>query len=189
MFLKCFSFHYSFKGKSQSYSGRDGEKYAVEPEVLMTKEIEWSNNLENSIRERDMRQGIDLATTLERIEKNFVISDPRLPDNPIVRIFFSHWCSMCMLNIFLLCLLKIAFKVILLLSLQIFASDSFLELTEYTREEILGRNCRYKLFYIFVYKRVSFFFSAVFSFRNTLLMDFCLLLIDCHFSITRFFTN
>lgn len=28
--------------------------------------------------------------------------------------------------------------------LQIFASDSFLELTEYTREEILGRNCRYK---------------------------------------------
>jgi len=27
-------------------------------------------------------------------------------------------------------------------SVQIFASDSFLELTEYTREEILGRNCR-----------------------------------------------
>lgn len=26
---------------------------------------------------------------------------------------------------------------------QIFASDSFLELTEYSREEILGRNCRY----------------------------------------------
>jgi hypothetical protein len=25
---------------------------------------------------------------------------------------------------------------------QIFASDEFLELTEYTREEILGRNCR-----------------------------------------------
>ncbi|KAK8916831.1 Phototropin-2 [Platanthera zijinensis] len=59
-------------------------------------------------RERDIRQGIDLATTLERIEKNFVISDPRLPDNPII-----------------------------------FASDSFLELTEYTREEILGRNCRF----------------------------------------------
>ncbi|BAT75241.1 hypothetical protein LR48_Vigan01g163600 [Vigna angularis] len=97
-----------FKGKSQSYSGRDEEKYTVEPEVLMTKEIEWSNNLENSLRERDMRQGIDLATTLERIEKNFVISDPRLPDNPII-----------------------------------FASDSFLELTEYTREEILGRNCRF----------------------------------------------
>ncbi|TVU13545.1 hypothetical protein EJB05_40605 [Eragrostis curvula] len=53
-------------------------------------------------------KGIDLATTLERIEKNFVITDPRLPDNPII-----------------------------------FASDSFLELTEYTREEILGRNCRF----------------------------------------------
>jgi PAS domain-containing protein len=25
---------------------------------------------------------------------------------------------------------------------QIFASDSFLQLTEYSREEILGRNCR-----------------------------------------------
>nr|AHG24897.1 DTXK-lumitoxin [synthetic construct] len=49
-----------------------------------------------------------LATTLERIEKNFVITDPRLPDNPII-----------------------------------FASDSFLQLTEYSREEILGRNCRF----------------------------------------------
>jgi hypothetical protein len=32
------------------------------------------------------RRGIDLATTLERIEKNFVITDPRLPDNPIVKL-------------------------------------------------------------------------------------------------------
>nr|AML77216.1 putative LOV domain-containing protein [Syntrichia princeps] len=55
-----------------------------------------------------IRRGIDLATTLERIDKNFVITDPRLPDNPII-----------------------------------FASDEFLELTEYTREEILGRNCRF----------------------------------------------
>ncbi|KAL5172573.1 Phototropin-2 [Glycine soja] len=98
----------SFKGlKGRSLSSAE-EKSIVEPEVLMTKEIEWSNNLEHSLRERDIRQGIDLATTLERIEKNFVISDPRLPDNPII-----------------------------------FASDSFLELTEYTREEILGRNCRF----------------------------------------------
>ncbi|CAJ1942085.1 unnamed protein product [Sphenostylis stenocarpa] len=97
-----------FKGKSLSAAGRDEEKAIVEPEVLMTKEIDWSNNWEHSLRERDIRQGIDLATTLERIEKNFVISDPRLPDNPII-----------------------------------FASDSFLELTEYTREEILGRNCRF----------------------------------------------
>ncbi|XP_061351920.1 phototropin-2 isoform X4 [Gastrolobium bilobum] len=98
----------SFKGRSLSSVGRDEEKPIVEPEILMTKEIEWFNSWECSERERDIRQGIDLATTLERIEKNFVISDPRLPDNPII-----------------------------------FASDSFLELTEYTREEILGRNCRF----------------------------------------------
>ncbi|KAI5064652.1 hypothetical protein GOP47_0021322 [Adiantum capillus-veneris] len=54
------------------------------------------------------RRGIDLATTLERIGKSFVITDPRLPDNPII-----------------------------------FASDRFLELTEYTREEVLGNNCRF----------------------------------------------
>ncbi|KAK2407806.1 Phototropin-2 [Trifolium repens] len=93
------------KGKSMSAVGRDKEKAIIEPEVLMTKEVEWSKWEQ---RERDIRQGIDLATTLERIEKNFVISDPRLPDCPII-----------------------------------FASDSFLELTEYTREEILGRNCRF----------------------------------------------
>lgn len=34
--------------------------------------------------------------------------------------------------------------VIFIYFFQIFASDSFLELTEYSREEILGRNCRYK---------------------------------------------
>uniref|UniRef100_A0A126WYV4 non-specific serine/threonine protein kinase n=1 Tax=Gonatozygon kinahanii TaxID=227148 RepID=A0A126WYV4_9VIRI len=58
--------------------------------------------------DRKNRRGMDLATTLERIQKNFVITDPRLPDNPII-----------------------------------FASDDFLELTEYSREEILGRNCRF----------------------------------------------
>ncbi|OEL38879.1 Phototropin-2 [Dichanthelium oligosanthes] len=77
------------------------------PEAAVT-EKERKNSWEQEGRERDIRQGIDLATTLERIEKNFVITDPRLPDNPII-----------------------------------FASDSFLELTEYTREEILGRNCRF----------------------------------------------
>ncbi|CAN1145674.1 PHOT1 [Linum perenne] len=66
------------------------------------------DSLDDKLRKKEMRKGIDLATTLERIEKNFVITDPRLPDNPII-----------------------------------FASDSFLELTEYSREEILGRNCRF----------------------------------------------
>nr|AML77131.1 putative LOV domain-containing protein [Hafniomonas reticulata] len=54
------------------------------------------------------RVALDLATTVERIQQNFVISDPTLPDNPIV-----------------------------------FASDAFLELSEYKREEVLGRNCRF----------------------------------------------
>nr|AML79550.1 putative LOV domain-containing protein [Annona muricata] len=80
----------------------------IEPEILMMKDIERTESWDHEDRERDIRQGFDLATTLERIEKNFVITDPRLPDNPII-----------------------------------FASDSFLELTEYTREEILGRNCRF----------------------------------------------
>nr|AML77939.1 putative LOV domain-containing protein [Tropaeolum peregrinum] len=69
---------------------------------------ERPDSLDDKVRQKQMRKGIDLATTLERIEKNFVITDPRLPDNPII-----------------------------------FASDSFLELTEYSREEILGRNCRF----------------------------------------------
>ncbi|XP_038902662.1 phototropin-2 isoform X2 [Benincasa hispida] len=96
-----------FKGKSLS-SSRKLEVTAFEPEILMTDEIERTDSWDRAEREKDIRQGIDLATTLERIEKNFVITDPRLPDNPII-----------------------------------FASDSFLELTEYTREEILGRNCRF----------------------------------------------
>lgn len=69
---------------------------------------ERPGSLDDKVRKKEMRKGMDLATTLERIEKNFVITDPRLPDNPII-----------------------------------FASDSFLELTEYSREEILGRNCRF----------------------------------------------
>ncbi|GMY39154.1 putative LOV domain-containing protein [Fagus crenata] len=97
-----------FKGRSLSSAGRQEQKPSIEPEVLMTKDIARTDSWDHTERERDMRQGFDLATTLERIEKNFVISDPRLPDNPII-----------------------------------FASDSFLELTEYTREEILGRNCRF----------------------------------------------
>uniref|UniRef100_A0A5B7B7G5 non-specific serine/threonine protein kinase n=1 Tax=Davidia involucrata TaxID=16924 RepID=A0A5B7B7G5_DAVIN len=97
-----------FKGRSLSYAGTPEDQPSIEPEDLMTKDIERSNSWDHAEREKDIRQGIDLATTLERIEKNFVITDPRLPDNPII-----------------------------------FASDSFLELTEYTREEILGRNCRF----------------------------------------------
>nr|AML77393.1 putative LOV domain-containing protein [Platycodon grandiflorus] len=96
------------KRRSSSTHRRQESVPIIEPELLMTKDIERTDSWDRAERERDMRQGIDLATTLERIEKNFVITDPRLPDNPII-----------------------------------FASDSFLELTEFTREEILGRNCRF----------------------------------------------
>nr|AML79101.1 putative LOV domain-containing protein [Laurelia sempervirens] len=97
-----------FKGRAASFAGRHDPDPSIAPEVLMTEDVQRSDSWDRLERERDIRQGIDLATTLERIEKNFVITDPRLPDNPII-----------------------------------FASDSFLELTEYTREEILGRNCRF----------------------------------------------
>ncbi|KAF5191318.1 Phototropin-2 [Thalictrum thalictroides] len=97
----------SFKGRSSS-TAEKSDQHIIEPEFLMTRDIQRSDSWDRIEEERDIRQGIDLATTLERIEKNFVITDPRLPDNPII-----------------------------------FASDSFLELTEYTREEILGRNCRF----------------------------------------------
>ena len=59
----------------------------------MTKDIERTDSWERAERERDIRQGMDLATTLERIEKNFVITDPRLPDNPIVRKNFQYYFS------------------------------------------------------------------------------------------------
>lgn len=65
---------------------REETKPIIEPEVLMTRDIERTDSWDRAERERDIRQGIDLATTLERIEKNFVITDPRLPDNPIVRL-------------------------------------------------------------------------------------------------------
>ncbi|KAE8698510.1 Phototropin-2 [Hibiscus syriacus] len=97
-----------FNGRSFSFAAKHEKQPVLEPEELMTKDIERVDSLEHGERETNIRQGMDLATTLERIEKNFEITNPRLPDNPII-----------------------------------FASDSFLELTEYTREEILGRNCRF----------------------------------------------
>lgn len=81
----------------------------LDPELRMLDDEDRPESFEVDVeRSKKTRRGIDLATTLERIPKNFVITDPRLPDNPII-----------------------------------FASDEFLELTEYSREEILGRNCRF----------------------------------------------
>ncbi|KAG2328007.1 hypothetical protein Bca4012_037047 [Brassica carinata] len=96
------------KGQSQDESIEDGFiEYGEEDDEISDRD-ERPESVDDKVRQKEMRKGMDLATTLERIEKNFVITDPRLPDNPII-----------------------------------FASDSFLELTEYSREEILGRNCRF----------------------------------------------
>lgn len=79
----CLSY-FRLRGKAES----SNEKHeAIEPEALMTRDIERTESWDRVEREKDIRQGIDLATTLERIEKNFVITDPRLPDNPIVSEF------------------------------------------------------------------------------------------------------
>ncbi|KAL0455292.1 UNVERIFIED_CONTAM: Phototropin-2 [Sesamum latifolium] len=71
------------KRRSSSNAGTNENQQVMGPEILMTKDIQRTNSWERAERERDIRQGFDLATTLERIEKNFVITDPRLPDNPI----------------------------------------------------------------------------------------------------------
>lgn len=89
------TFFSRLKGKSQGHGAKQEEVQTVEPEVLMTKDLDCSDSWDHAERERDVRQGIDLATTLERIEKNFVITDPRLPDNPIVS--YLHVLSPCSL--------------------------------------------------------------------------------------------
>jgi PAS domain S-box-containing protein len=55
-----------------------------------------------------LRSDFSLIESLTSGQQNFVLSDPRLPDNPIV-----------------------------------FASPGFYELTGYSREQVLGRNCRF----------------------------------------------
>jgi hypothetical protein len=63
------------------------EKNMLKPtdDPLPDSDDERPESFDDDFRRKEMRRGIDLATTLERIEKNFVITDPRLPDNPIVR--------------------------------------------------------------------------------------------------------
>ncbi|KAF8010661.1 hypothetical protein BT93_J1345 [Corymbia citriodora subsp. variegata] len=96
------------RSSSESFDFREAADEGDDDNDDMSETDERPDSVDDVVRQKEMRKGIDLATTLERIEKNFVITDPRLPDNPII-----------------------------------FASDSFLELTEYSREEILGRNCRF----------------------------------------------
>ena len=60
----------------------------IDETSLAEVEAERPESFGDEVRKKEMRKGIDLATTLERIEKNFVITDPRLPDNPIVRFVY-----------------------------------------------------------------------------------------------------
>ena len=61
----------------------------MDPELRMLDDEERPESFEVDIeRSKEIRRGIDLATTLERIAKNFVITDPRLPDNPIVSAYY-----------------------------------------------------------------------------------------------------
>ena len=87
---------------------REGMARNIVEEVNQTveqAEHQRSQGPKGSVPKSFPRVALDLATTVERIQQNFVISDPSLPDCPIV-----------------------------------FASDAFLDLTEYKREEVLGRN-------------------------------------------------
>ena len=80
----------------------------VEEAVLSATGLKSSKSFDDDQQALTSRSGMDMASTLERIQESFVITDPSLPDHPIV-----------------------------------FASDVFLSFTGYTREEILGRNCRF----------------------------------------------
>lgn len=63
----------SLLSKKEKDTGKEEKKEAVVEEEE-----------EEVAAEHKARRGMDLATTLERIQKNFVITDPRLPENPIV---------------------------------------------------------------------------------------------------------
>lgn len=72
-----------FKERTPGSAVEREEKTVVETSVLKPKDGDCVAK-----RERDVRQGIELATTLERIERIFFITNPRLPDNPIVSSVF-----------------------------------------------------------------------------------------------------
>nr|AML78738.1 putative LOV domain-containing protein [Neckera douglasii] len=69
----------SLLGFSTKCSSQRREDHENAIEVRMP-----SSDDDDEDRAQVIRRAFDLATSLERIEKNFVITDPRLPDNPIV---------------------------------------------------------------------------------------------------------
>ncbi|KAL6011146.1 Phototropin-1 [Asimina triloba] len=73
------------KGHSTEQSQSPELEATMEDDLLMdSDEEERFVSFDDKARKKEMRKGLDLATTLERIEKNFVITDPRLPENPII---------------------------------------------------------------------------------------------------------
>ena len=72
-------------GIGQANIDKQDIEVPVELDPVVESDEERPESFDDQVRKKEMRKGIDLATTLERIEKNFVITDPRLPDNPIVR--------------------------------------------------------------------------------------------------------
>lgn len=74
-------------GKGSLHSANDELEDTIVDDPLAESDDDRPESFDDKARQKEMRKGIDLATTLERIEKNFVITDPRLPDNPIVSTF------------------------------------------------------------------------------------------------------
>lgn len=76
---------------------KNDNEVPMELDPLVESDDERPESFDDLTRKKEMRKGIDLATTLERIEKNFVITDPRLPDNPIVRYlpFVARYFYIC----------------------------------------------------------------------------------------------
>lgn len=83
------AFHtYRILGKGHSNDENHEVEEAMMDDFMVESDDERPESFDDKVRQKEMRKGIDLATTLERIEKNFVITDPRLPDNPIVMTRF-----------------------------------------------------------------------------------------------------
>ena len=86
-----------------------GENNDGTPSTLPQQTDKKKKGNNSSVKETSLLQtDFSLITSLTSGQQNFVLSDPRLPDNPIV-----------------------------------FASQGFYDLTGYTRDQVLGRNCRF----------------------------------------------
>ena len=83
-------FRFISKNRSSYESFNEEEAFEDSSE---SEDDERPDSLDEKTQQREKRKGFDLATTLERIEKNFVITDPRLPDNPIVRLYYHLRCT------------------------------------------------------------------------------------------------